>query len=72
MTLSNKDIALDYADVMWGQHDLELGLTYLARELAAPENLARFTELFEAFSDLRFEILEPGPIAEGRFFQEAM
>lgn len=67
MTRSNKDIALEYAEVMWGQHDLERGLTYLTPELATADNVAHVTELFDAFSDLSFEILEPGPIAEGDY-----
>ena len=64
---SNRDIALEYADIMWGQHDLERGLTYLTPELASSEAVAHVTQLFDAFSDLRFEILEPGPISEGEF-----
>lgn len=65
MAASNKETALAYADVMWGQQDLERGLAYLTPELAASENVAHVTELFDAFSDLGFDILEPGPIAEG-------
>ncbi len=67
MTRSNKDIVLEYADVMWFQQDLERGLTYLTPELATADNVAHITELFDAFSDLRGEILEPGPIAEGDY-----
>jgi len=52
---------------MWGQHDLERGLTYLTPELASSEAVAQVTELFDAFSDLGFEVLEPGPISEGDF-----
>ncbi len=67
MTMSNKDIALEYADVMWRQRDLERGLTYLTQELATPENVLHATELFDAFSHLRVDILEPGPISEGDY-----
>lgn len=62
---SNLEIALEYVDIMWNQHDVERGLTYLTPTLAASENLAHVTELLGAFSDLRVDILEPGPIAEG-------
>lgn len=65
MGQSNKEIVLEYAEIMWNQHDLERGLTYLGPELAAQS--AHMTELFDAFSDLRVDILEPGPIAEGDF-----
>jgi len=67
MPASNKDLALEYAEVMWNQHDLQRGLTYLTPELAASEGVIHVTELFDAFSDLRADILEPGPIAEGHF-----
>jgi len=67
MPASNKDLALEYAEVMWNQHDLQRGLTYLTPELAASEGVIHVTELFDAFSDLRADILEPGPIAEGDF-----
>lgn len=67
MGRSNKEIALEYAEIMWGQQDLERGLAFLTPELASSENVAHVTEIFDAFSDLRFEILEPGPIAEGDF-----
>jgi predicted ester cyclase len=67
MTKSNKDIAVEYADVMWNQHDLARGLTYVTPELAEEEAIAHVTELFDAFSDLRVDILEPGPIAEGDY-----
>jgi len=63
MGQSNKDIVLKYVEIMWNQHDLEQGLTYLGPELVAQS--AHMTELFEAFSDLRVEILEPGAISEG-------
>lgn len=65
MVRSNREIALEYVDVMWNQHDLDRGLTYLTPTLAASENVAHVTELLGAFSDLRTEILEPGPIADG-------
>ncbi len=64
---TNKELALEYAEVMWNRQDLERGLTYLTPELAASENVAHVTELFDAFSDLRADILEPGPIAEGEY-----
>lgn len=67
MAVSNREIALEYADIMWNQHDLERGLTYLTPELADEAGLAHVTELFDAFSDLRVDILEPGPIAEGDY-----
>lgn len=67
MGRSNREIALEYAEIMWGRHDLERGLTYLTEELVSRESVAHVTELFEAFSDLRYEIMEPGPIAEGDF-----
>lgn len=65
MERSNLDIVLEYIDVMWRQHDLERGLTYLSAELAAQS--AHATELFDAFSDLSLEVLEPGPIADGDY-----
>jgi steroid delta-isomerase-like uncharacterized protein len=65
MESGNKEIALEYAEVMWRQHDLERGLTYLTPELAASQVVAHVTELFDAFSDLGFDILPPGPVAEG-------
>lgn len=64
---SNREIAVEYADVMWNQHDLERGLTYLTPELAEETALAHVRELFDAFSDLRVDVLEPGPIAEGDY-----
>lgn len=67
MTRTNKDVVLEYADVMWNQHDVERGLAYVTPELADEEGLAHLTELFDAFSDLQVEILEPGPIAEGDY-----
>lgn len=67
MARSNKEIALEYAEVMWGRHDLERGLTYLTPELAASPLVAHVTELFDAFSDLRYDLLDPGPIAEGDY-----
>jgi predicted ester cyclase len=67
MERSNRDIAVEYADIMWNQRDLERGLTYLTPELADEAGLAHVTELFDAFSDLRVDILEPGPIAEGDY-----
>jgi predicted ester cyclase len=65
MAASHREIALEYVDVMWNRHDLEQGLSYLTPELAASGAVAHVTELFDAFSDLRVDILEPGPIAEG-------
>jgi len=62
---ANVEIALEYADVMWNQHDLERGLTYLTPQLASSESVEHVTQAFAAFSDLRVEILEPGPIADG-------
>jgi len=67
MTASNREIALEYADIMWNQHDLERGLSYLTPELADDAGIAHVSELFDAFSNLRADILEPGPIAEGDF-----
>lgn len=67
MAKTNLEIALEYADIMWGQHDLERGLTYITPELATPENVRHLTELFEALSDHSYEILEPGPIADGDY-----
>ena len=67
MERSNRDIALEYADVMWNQHDLERGVTYLTPELANSEAMTHITQAFDAFSDLRVDILEPGPIAEGDY-----
>jgi predicted ester cyclase len=66
MARTNKDIALEYADVMWQQRDVERGTQYLAPEFAA-EIMPHLTQLFDAFSDVRAEILEPGPIAEGDY-----
>jgi predicted ester cyclase len=67
MAVSNREIALEYADIMWNQHDLNRGLTYVTSELAEREGIAHVTELFDAFSDLSVDILEPGPIAEGDY-----
>lgn len=67
MTRSNKDIVLEYADVMWNQHDLERGLAFVTPELAESEAVAHVTQAFDAFSDLRVDILEPGPIADGDY-----
>jgi len=66
MARTNKDIALEYADVMWQQRDVERGAQYLAPEFAA-EIMPHLTQLFDAFSDAQAEILEPGPIAEGDY-----
>ena len=60
-----RDVALEYVDVMWNQHDLERGLTYLGPELAAGEGQAHAVELFDAFPDLRVDILAPGPLVDG-------
>ncbi len=65
MVASNKELAVEYVDVMWNQHDFQAGLAYLTPELAASQAAAHVTELLAAFPDLRVEILEPGPIAEG-------
>lgn len=62
---TNKEIVLEYAEVLWNQHDLERGLGYMTPEFAASEVVTHLTELLDAFSDLRGDILEPGPIAEG-------
>ena len=67
MARTNREIALDYADVMWNQHDLERGVTYLTPELARSSALTHITELFDAFPDVRVDILEPGAIAEGDY-----
>ena len=67
MTQANKDIVLEYVDVMWNQHDVEKGLTYLTPELADEGVKAHVMELFTAFSDLRVEVLDPGAIAEGDY-----
>ncbi len=67
MARSNKEIVLEYAEVMWNQHDVERGRAFLTPELAAGETLLHLGELFSAFSDLRGDILEPGPIAEGDY-----
>ncbi len=67
MERSNKDIVLEYADVMWNQQDLTRGLRYLTPELAGSDAVEHATQAFEAFSDLRVDVLEPGPIAEGDF-----
>jgi len=67
MPVSNKAIVLDYAEVMWNQHDLERGLTYMTPAFAASEVVVHLRELLAAFSDLRGDILEPGPIAEGDY-----
>lgn len=67
MTRSNKEIALEYVEVLWNRHDLERGRAHLTPAFAASENLAHITELLGAFSDLRVDVLEPGPIAEGEY-----
>jgi predicted ester cyclase len=67
MSASNKAILREYAEIMWNQHDLDRGLTYLTPELAAGDVVVHLKELFAAFSDLRGDILEPGPIAEGDY-----
>lgn len=67
MTRSNKELALDYAEVMWNDHDLERAIPYLKPELADSVAMQHVTELFDAFSDLRVDVLEPGPIAEGDY-----
>ncbi|HSM02734.1 MAG TPA: ester cyclase [Acidimicrobiia bacterium] len=63
MTRSNKEIALEYVDVMWNQHDMERALGYLTPDFAESV-LPHVTELLEAFSGLLVDVLEPGPIAE--------
>lgn len=67
MALSNRELALEYADVMWNQHDLNRAIPYLKPELAENKAMAHVTELLDAFSGLRIDILEPGPIAEGDY-----
>jgi len=64
---SNKDILVEYAEVMWNQHDRMRGLAYMTPEFAASGVMTHMDQLFDAFSDLRGDILEPGPIAEGDF-----
>ncbi len=66
MGRTNKEIALEYVDVMWQQRDVEHGIRYLTPDLAA-EIMPHMTQLLEAFSDIRADILEPGPIAEGDY-----
>jgi predicted ester cyclase len=67
MPASSKEIILEFAEVMWNQHDMERGLTYMTPEFAASDAVVHLGELFAAFSDLRGDILEPGPIAERDF-----
>ena len=64
MTRPKKEIALEYVDVMWNQHDVEQGLGYLTPPFAESV-LPHVTELLDAFSDLSVDILPPGPIEEG-------
>lgn len=66
MGKSNKEIALEYVDIMWNQHDVERGVSFLTKELVE-ESLSHATQALDAFSDLRVDILEPGPIAEGDY-----
>lgn len=66
MTRTTKEIALEYAEVMWNQRDLEQGSRYLTPGLAE-EIVPHLAELLNAFSDLRVDILEPGPVAEGDY-----
>jgi predicted ester cyclase len=67
MAPSNREIALEYGHIMWNEHDLDRAVTYLTPELRASGAIAHATELFAAFSDLRVDVLEPGPIAEGDY-----
>jgi len=63
---SNKQIVLEYVEIMWNQHDLDRALGYLTPELA-DEAVPHAQELFDAFSDLRVDVLEPGVLAEGDY-----
>jgi len=62
---TNKEIALEYVDVMWNRHDLDRGLAYVTPELASSDAIEHATQALDAFSDHRVDILEPGPIAAG-------
>lgn len=64
MSQSNKKAVIEYVEIMWSQHDLEGALVYLTPELA-DEVVPHAQELFDAFSELRVDILEPGLIEEG-------
>lgn len=64
MARRKKDIAVEYVDVMWNAHDVEEALGYLTPAMAESV-LPHVTGLLEAFSDLRVDILQPGPIEEG-------
>lgn len=66
MSESRKQTVTQYVEIMWNQHDLEGALAYLTPELAN-EVVPHAQELFDAFSDLRVDILEPGLIAEGDY-----
>jgi len=65
MARSNRDILAEYAHVMWNQHDVERGRTYMTPAFAASDVMHHLEQLFAAFSDLRAEILEPGVIGDG-------
>jgi predicted SnoaL-like aldol condensation-catalyzing enzyme len=63
---SNKQTVLEYVEIMWNQHDMDRALGYLTPELAE-QAVPHARELFDAFSDLHVEVLQPGVIAEGDF-----
>lgn len=68
MSRTNKEVALEYIDVMWNHRDYERGLTYLTPRFAAREAVTtHVTQAHDAFSHIRIDILEPGPIAEGDY-----
>lgn len=66
MSDSNKQTVMEYVEVMWNHHDLDRAFSYLTPEMA-DQALPHARELFDAFSDLRVDILEPGVIAEGDY-----
>lgn len=60
---SNKQSVLEYVEIMWNQHNLERASRYLTPELAE-QTVPHARELFDAFSELSVDVLEPGPIGE--------
>jgi len=63
---ANKQTVLEYVEIMWNQHDLDRALGYLTPEMAEL-TVPHVQELFDAFSDLRVDILEPGVIADDEY-----
>lgn len=60
---SNRETVTEYIQIMWNQHNLDLALNFSTSAMAK-ETIPHVREIFDAFSDLTVDVLEPGLIAE--------